>query len=165
MKWHEVARVLLRRLRLQFRQTKQVRPMNSTITQPVAPQQQHIAAPPEAMALLWSRVSWLKEAWDFVQTVMAWPGVTVAVERDGLCMALNGVRLGRLRWSWRIDLPFRREMADRLVVEQMVTRDPENPDTHCVVFDIRTPADVDRAVWLFRLAYLSADSRGQRACN
>lgn len=139
--------------------------MNSFIMQPDTRHQQGMGPPPEAMAILWSRVSWLKEAWDFVQAVMAWPGVTIAVERDGLCMALNGIRLGRLRWSWRIDLPFEWEMADRLVVEQMVTRDPENPDTHRVVFDIRTPADVDRAVWLFRLAYLTADSRGQRACN
>ena len=97
----------------------------------------------------------LKEIWDVVQAVGAWPGVTFASDRSGLCVAIRGVTLGHLGFDGRIDLPFTTQVADRLVAEQMVSRDPY---TDRVLFDVRSVADVDRAVWLLRLAYLSVDS-------
>ena len=39
----------------------------------------------------------------------------------------------------------------------LASRDPDQPGTGRVVFDVRRSADVDRAVWLLRLAYLSAE--------
>ena len=99
------------------------------------------------------------EVWGVVQAVEAWPGVQIAPNRSGLCLRLSGVTLGHLRWSGRIDLPFGPEARDRLLAEEMARRDPDQPDTDGVVFDVRTVADVDRAVWLLRLAYLSVDSK------
>jgi len=100
----------------------------------------------------------LKEMWDVVQAVGAWPGIAIATDPNGLCVVLRGVTLGHLRWNGRIDLPFTPELGDRLVAEQMATRDPESDR---VVIDVRTGADVDRAVWLLRLAYLKASPKVQ----
>jgi hypothetical protein len=108
------------------------------------------------VADLWSRTNILKEVWDVLQAVKAWPGLKIAPNWSGLCLALRGVTLGHVRWNGRIDLPFGPELRDRLVAEQMAGRDP---DTDRLVFDVRTTADVDRAVWLLRLAYLTADPK------
>jgi hypothetical protein len=109
-------------------------------------------------AWLWAHSGMLKPVWDVVLAVSAWPGVIVAPDQNGLCLRLGGVILGELRWNGRIDLPFGPEMRDRLVTEGLAARDPEQIDTERVVFDVRTAADVDHAVWLLRLAYLSLDS-------
>lgn len=132
--------------------------MNNSITQPDVSrdaQRSVLAGPPAEVAYLWSRTNLLKQVWDVVQTVKAWPGVAITSNRTGLCLALRGVTLGHVRWNGRIDLPFGPELRDRLVEEQMASHDP---DTDRLVFDVQAAADVDRAVWLLRLAYLSAES-------
>jgi hypothetical protein len=101
----------------------------------------------------------LKEVRHLLETIGAWPDVAIAPGRNGLCLTLRGVPLGHLRWNGRIVLPFGPEMGDRLVAEKMATRDPDRPDTRRAVFDVRTVADVDRAIWLLRLAYLSGDPK------
>jgi hypothetical protein len=119
-----------------------------------------LPAPSAAIpAFLWSRTGMLEQVWHVLQAVSAWPGVSIAPDRDGMCLALRGVLLGHLRWNGRIDLPFGPEVRDRLVAEEMASRDPDRPDGDGVVFDVRTVADVDRAVWLLRLSYLSAESK------
>jgi len=67
------------------------------------------------------------------------------------------VRLGHLLWNGRIDLPFGPEAAEQLVAEEMAIRDPSGSHTGRVVFDIQTADDVNRALWLFRFAYLIGD--------
>ncbi|HSZ59991.1 MAG TPA: luciferase family protein [Tepidisphaeraceae bacterium] len=130
--------------------------MRQSITQREVFEEHPFLVPSAPMAFLWSRTSMLKEMWDVVQAVGAWPGVAIAADPNGLCVGMRGVTLGHLRWNGRIDLPFAPELGDRLVAEQMATRDPE---TDRVVFDVRTGADVDRAVWLLRLAYLNVGSK------
>ena len=122
---------------------------------PVPPAPPVLAA--EMGAWLWARTGMLMPVWEVVHTVSAWPGMVIAPDRSGMCLRLGGVVLGELRWSGRLDLPFGREMADRLVSEEMVARDPDKIDATRVVCDVRTVADVDHAVWLLRLAYLSVD--------
>lgn len=113
----------------------------------------------EMGAWLWARSSMLKPVWGLVQAISDWPGIVIAPDRKGMCLKLRGVVLGELRWNGRIDLPFGQAMRDRLVAEGMAARDPDQIDTERVVFDVRTLADVDHAVWLLRLAYLSVDSK------
>src|SRR5258707_9594882 len=103
----------------------------------------------------------LRQVFDVVQVVRAWPGVTLRRDRSGVCLALGEVVLGHLRWDGRIDLPFAPETANRLVAEDMARFDPEHPDGDRVVFDLQSAADVDRAVWLLRLSYLNLDAKGQ----
>jgi hypothetical protein len=110
-------------------------------------------------AFLWSRSGMLRQVFEVVQVVRSWPGVMLRRDRNGLCLALGEVVLGHLRWDGRIELPFAPETANRLVTEDMVRFDPGHPGTDRVVFDIRSAADVDRAVWLLRLSYLSLDAK------
>jgi hypothetical protein len=138
--------------------------MRRLITQPDASRVHPLAlapAPAAAMACLWSRRSTLNEIWDVMQTVETWPGVTIAPDRDGLRFTVGGgAVLAHLHWNGRIDLPFAPYVRERLVAEDMVGPDPDDPDADHVVFDVRTASDVDHAVWLLRLAYLTVDSQG-----
>jgi hypothetical protein len=129
---------------------------NPALPQPSASVDHRDAAiPPSALARLWSRTSLLKEVWGVLQTVGDWPGIQISATPSGLCLSLSGVTLGQVGWNGRIDLPFEPEVAKRLFDEDLASRDP---DTDRVVFAVRTAADADRALWLFRLAYLSLDS-------
>jgi hypothetical protein len=100
----------------------------------------------------------LDQVWGVVDAVSAWPGIVISQVPDGLCLRLGGLVLGRLRWNGRVDVPVGAEMRDRLVAEGMAARDPDDVEAERVVFAVRTAADVDRAVWLLRLAYLGVDS-------
>jgi hypothetical protein len=135
--------------------------MNKTITKPdverVRVRPAH-SQPQPAIAFLWSRTGRLKEAWELVRAIAAWPGAGIVPDRGGLCLTVNGVRLGHLLWNGRIDLPFGPEAAAQLVAEKMAVRDPSGPHTGRVVFDLRSAEDVDRALALFGFAYLTADS-------
>jgi Family of unknown function (DUF5519) len=101
----------------------------------------------------------LNEICNVLKTIRAWPGVIITPDRSGVCIALTGEKLGHLGWDGRIDLPFGAEVGKQLVADEMASRDPNRPDTNPVVFHIRAAADVDRAVWLFRLAYLVVDPK------
>jgi hypothetical protein len=116
---------------------------------------------PTAVAHLWSHMVRFEEAWHLVQAIRDWPGVMIAPDRHGLRIALHGVMLGHLGWNGRLALPFGPEIGDRLVAEGMVSRNPDQRDMGRVVFQIRAQADVDHAVWLLRLAFLTLDSKRQ----
>jgi hypothetical protein len=137
--------------------------MKRSYTLPTAPDQPHplvLAAPSAATAAwLWSRSDMLQQTWDVVQAAADLPGVVTTPHPGGLCLTLDdGAALGRLRWDGRIYLMFGPEVRNRLVAEEMARLDPDQPDADRVVFDLRSGADVDRAAWLLRLAYLYADS-------
>ncbi len=112
--------------------------------------------PPAAIAFLWSRTGRLKEAWEVVRALGNWQNAEVRPDRGGLRLTLGDVTLGHLLWNGRIDLPFGSEAAEQLVAEEMASRDPSRSHTGRVVFDIQSPEDVNRALWLFRFAYLIA---------
>jgi hypothetical protein len=114
--------------------------------------------PQAAIAFLWRRTARLQEAWEVAQTVGEWPGAAIVPDRGGVCLTLGDVRLGHLLWNGRIELPFGAEAADQLIAEEMAISDPCWPHTSRVVFEIRSADDVNRALWLFRFAYLVADS-------
>ena len=133
--------------------------MKHSITQSDVTRDPHQTAPPAALARLWSRTSKLKELGCVVQAIEAWPGVAIVPDRDGLSITRQDVTLGSLRWNGRIDLPFAPEVSDRLVAERMAGRGPSRHGIGGVVFDVQTIADANHAVWLLRLAYLSADSK------
>jgi hypothetical protein len=117
-----------------------------------------LSAESAALAYLWTRTPILKEVWDVVDAVGAWPGATIAPDHDGLSLMLRGVTLGHLDWNGRLDLPFRPEVRDRLVAEEMASLDPDRAETNGVVFVVRSGVDVDRAIWLLRLEYLIVDA-------
>lgn len=101
----------------------------------------------------------LVQVWEFVQAVSEWPDLTISTDPGGLSMALHDVTLGHLGWNGRLELPFGPQVRERLVAEEMAAPDQDRPDSGRLVFDVRTLSDVDRAVWLLRLAYLSQDAK------
>jgi hypothetical protein len=111
-------------------------------------------APSMALAPIWSRTSRLKEVWAIVQEIGTWQGVAFAPLQNGLEVILDHVKLGRLSWSGRLDLPFAAHVADRLVAEGFGDRVSTWPESERLVLQIRTADDVDRALCLLRLAYL-----------
>jgi hypothetical protein len=115
--------------------------------------------PAAAMARLWGRTSTLREIWDLILTVERWPDVAVAADGNGLCFTVGGATIAHVRWNGRTELPFTPDLRDRLVAEEMANRDPDDPDAEHVVFNVRSAADFDHAIWLLRIAYLTVDSR------
>lgn len=101
----------------------------------------------------------LKEFWDVVQVVGTWSGAVITRDRCGLCLMLNGVKLGHLDWDGRLVLPFGPEMRDGLVAPRTANLDPDPADAGVSIFDVRTAGDVNRALWLLRFSYLIADSK------
>ena len=101
----------------------------------------------------------LKEFWDVVQTVGTWSGTAITRDRRGLCLMLNGMTLGHLDWDGRLVLPFGSEMRDELAAPETAKLDPDPADASRSIFSIRTAADVNRALWLLRSAYLIADPK------
>jgi len=138
--------------------------MTHTITRSDFSRDRRVDILPNAMAALWSRTSMLKEFWDVVQAVGTWSGAAITRDRRGLCLMLNGVKLGHLDWDGRLVLPFGPKMRDELVAPRTANLDPDPADTGRSIFDIRTAADVNRALSLLRFAYLIADSK-QDTCT
>jgi hypothetical protein len=133
--------------------------MTHTMTRSVDSRDHRVDILPNAMASLWSRSSMMKEFWDVVQAVGTWPGAAITRDRRGLCLTLNGVKLGHLDWGGRLVLPFGPEMRDQLVTERMANRDPDQTDMEYATLDVRTADDVRRALWLLRFAYLIEDAK------
>jgi hypothetical protein len=137
--------------------------MNHCMTQSGTPRglrpNEFVMPPAATPAYLWSHTPRLKQVLDVMRALEAWPDATIVADRSGLCISLRGVRLGHLHWNGRLDLPLGPEIRDRLVAEMMAIRSHDDPDDGHVVFDVRTAADVDHAVWLLRRAYLSLDSK------
>ena len=133
--------------------------MTHTIPRSVIPCDHRVDILPNAMAALWSRTSMLKEFWDVVQAVGTWPGAAITRDRRGLCLAVNGVKLGHLDWDGRLVLSFGPEMRNQLVAEKMANRYPGPADREYAILDARTGDDVHRALWLLRFAYLIQDAK------
>jgi len=122
------------------------------------PQFEWAPSPSASMGRLWSRTSKLKVVWDLVHAIGDWRDIKFSPDRCGFSISLGGVTLGHLDWNGRLDLPFGPEMRTQLVEEEMVSPDPRYPGAECVMFNIQSGVDVDRATWLLRLAYLVLDS-------
>jgi len=122
------------------------------------PSPQWIPAPAAVMGRVWSRTSKLKVVWDIAHAIGDWHGVAFAPGRSGLSISLSGVTLGHLDWNGRLDLPFGPEVCKRLVEEEMASFDTS---ADCVMLNIQSAADLDRATCLLRLAYLIMDPQGE----
>jgi len=122
------------------------------------PSPQWMPAPSAVMGRVWSRTSKLKIVWDVAHAIGDWHGVTFAPGRSGLTVSLGGVTLGHLDWNGRLDLPFGSEARRFLVEEEMATFDA---GADCVMLNIQSAADVDRAADLLRLAYLIMDPQSE----
>src|SRR5476651_967837 len=131
--------------------------MRSNIDSVVSSNRQVIILP-TAMALVWARTSLIREFWDVVQAVGSWSGAMIIQDRKGLRFTLNHVELGELNWGGQLIIGFGPKARNAIVAEKMARVDPDQPDAHRVLIDIRNASDVNRALTLLRLAYLTLDS-------
>src|ERR1700722_3053765 len=133
--------------------------MMQTITRSAVSGGHRVDILPNAAAALWNQTSLFKEFWDVVQAVGSWTGARITRDRNGLSLTLNGVNLGHLDWDGRLVLPFKPEIRDELVGTKIPRRIAHHPETGRSMFDVRSAADVDRALLLLRFAFLIADTK------
>jgi len=86
--------------------------------------------------------------------VMSWPGVTAESHRGGMIFFHVGRReIGHLHGERLADLPFPVRIREKLVAEGKADVHYLHPKTGWVSCYIRSEADVDPIVELFRLNY------------
>jgi hypothetical protein len=125
-----------------------------------SPQTDELPATPAAMPFLWTRTSKLAEVWEIVRATRMWPEVAITADSSGLCFSVTGNSMGHLNWEGRLELPFAPALLDELMAEDKADANPDR-----AAFQVQTNADVDRAVGLLRLAYLTADSKSPGMCS
>jgi hypothetical protein len=84
----------------------------------------------------------------------AWPGVTSAPHRfGGREFRVGGREIGHLHGDRLADLPFPRKVRDELIAADRAQPHHALPETGWISFRLRTPADAEGAIRLFRLSY------------
>ncbi len=99
------------------------------------------------------------------QTVTSWPGMSANPHRfGGLEFNLGKVEIGHIHANGMVDIPFNTKIRTQLLDEKRAEPHHLLPETGWITFYIRSEADVEQALWLFRLSYLFYASRpGNRA--
>jgi hypothetical protein len=93
--------------------------------------------------------------------VTAWPGVTANPHRfGGIEFNLPGVEVGHVHPNGLVDIPFNSKIHDQLIAEGRAELHHFLRDTGWISFYIRSEADVEKAIWLFKLSYLFNATRG-----
>src|SRR4051812_33532074 len=118
---------------------------------------------PAHAAYVWSRTGLLQQIQQLLQAARGWPDVVFQPDYRGLQFLAGDQALGHLRWDGRLAVPFPAELGERLVAEGMAARDPDDRRRDRVLWIVRSRMDLDRAIWLLRLAYLltNEDRQGQ----
>ena len=97
------------------------------------------------------------------KTIAAWPGMTVNPHRfGGLEFNLGTVEIGHIHLNGMVDIPFNSKIRSQLLAENRVEPHHLLPETGWITFYIRSAADVEQAIWLFRLSYLFYATRGSQ---
>ncbi len=87
--------------------------------------------------------------------VSSWPGVEVGPHRfGGQEFTLEGSEIGHLHGDRQADVPLPGRVRDVVVREGLTSRHHLYPESGWVTKYLRSDEDVERAVWLFRVAYL-----------
>ena len=92
------------------------------------------------------------------ETLVTWPGVTSRPHRFGGLEYVYGENreIGHTHGDQLVDIPLTRRVRDELVAAGRAEPHHVLPDTGWITFRLRQPADVDKAIELFRLAYEQA---------
>jgi luciferase-like monooxygenase len=95
-------------------------------------------------------------------TVTAWPGVHASPHRfGGQEFNLGSVEIGHIHLNGMVDIPYNSKIRQQLIAEGHAEPHHILKDTGWITFYIHTDADVEHAIWLFRLSYLFNAGRGQ----
>ena len=89
------------------------------------------------------------------QTVLSWPGMSASPHRfGGLEFNLGTVEVGHVHYNGMVDIPFNSKIRHQLVKEGSAEPHHLLKETGWITFFVRTEADVEHAIWLFRISYL-----------
>ena len=89
------------------------------------------------------------------QAVLSWPGMTASPHRfGGLEFNLGSVEVGHVHFNGMVDIPFNSKIRDQLIKEGQAEPHHLLKDTGWITFYIRSEADVEHAIRLFRISYL-----------
>lgn len=96
--------------------------------------------------------------------VTSWQGISANPHRfGGIEYNLGTTEVGHIHQNGMVDIPFNSKIRDQLILEHKA--EPHHldmlKDTGWITFYIRSKADVETAIWLFRLSYLFNASRGR----
>jgi hypothetical protein len=92
---------------------------------------------------------------DIESVVSSWPGVDVGSHRfGGREFTLAGSEIGHLHGDRQADIPFAKRVRDVVVREGLTAKHHLYPESGWVTKYLRSGDDGERAVWLFRVAYL-----------
>ena len=99
----------------------------------------------------------------FQDRITAWTGVNASPHRfGGVEFTLGGTEIGHIHSNGMVDIPFNRKIRDELIAEGKAVPHHILNETGWITFYIRSSADVEAAIWLFRLSYLFYASRGNK---
>jgi luciferase-like monooxygenase len=94
--------------------------------------------------------------------VNRWPGIRASPHRfGGLEFKLGSVEVGHVHLNGMVDIPFNSKIHHQLIAEGRAEPHHLLKDTGWITFYMRGEADVEQAIWLFRLSYLFNAARGQ----
>jgi hypothetical protein len=98
------------------------------------------------------------------QVVLSWEGVTAHSHRFGGTEYRLGRReLGHIHGDYLVDIPFPKEVRDKVVTAGRAQVHHMLPESGWVSFRIREPADIERAIALLRQSFeLALDQRDRR---
>ena len=88
-------------------------------------------------------------------TVTSWPGVDAGPHRfAGREFTVAGGEIGHVHGDRQADIPFPKRVRDVVVREGLTSKHHLFPESGWVTKYLRSDEDTERAVWLFRVAYL-----------
>jgi len=100
---------------------------------------------------------------EYIQNeVVAWDGMVANPHRfGGLEFNLGTTEIGHIHRNGMVDIPFNSKIRNQLIAEGKAEPHHLLAETGWITFYIRTDADVQAAVDLFKLSYLFNASRGR----
>lgn len=104
----------------------------------------------------------MRDIVDYIQNeVSAWDGIAASPHRfGGIEFNLGTTEIGHLHRNGLVDIPFNSKIRNQLIAEGKAEPHHVLPDTGWISFYIRSDADVQAAIDLFKLSYLFNASRG-----
>jgi len=98
------------------------------------------------------------------EAVLSWPGVTAHRHRfGGTEYRLHRRELGHVHGDHLVDIPFPKRLRDEIVAAGRAEPHHVLPKSGWISFYLWEPADVDRAIALFRQSFDLAVEQGVRA--
>jgi hypothetical protein len=100
---------------------------------------------------------------DIESRISSWAGLKAGPHRlAGREFTIAGQAVGHVHGDRRAEIPFPKRVRDVVVAEGLSSKHHLFPESGWVTKYVRTTADLDRAVWLFRIAYLYKIAAPQR---